>query len=110
LSVSVVWYAYSFVGGNIYSVYGPIVTTTALQVNFINKPAASTYALNLTVETGATTSTLTLPCCGIGVSGSTGLNASFLKTVNGFGVGVLTTAGGAGVSLTNSSLNFNALW
>ena len=110
LSVTLTWYSYAFTGANIYSVYGPIVTTTAFQVNFITKPAASTYALNLTVEVGNNTSTLTLPCCGIGVSGSTGLNASFLKTVNGFGVGVLTTAGGAGVSLSGSSLNFTAIW
>lgn len=110
LSVTLTWYSYAFTGANIYSVYGPIATTTAFQVNFITKPAASTYALNLTVEVGNNTSTLTLPCCGIGVSGSTGLNASFLKTVNGFGVGVLTTAGGAGVSLSGSSLNFTAIW
>lgn len=110
LSVTLTWYSYAFTGANIYSVYGPILTTTAFQVNFITKPAASTYALNLTVEVGNNTSTLTLPCCGVGVSGSTGLNASFLKTVNGFGVGVLTTAGGAGVSLSGSSLNFTAIW
>ena len=99
-------------GGNVYSAFYNNVASgaTAVQVNFNTPAPNSSYCLNLTVTTGLTNSTRTMPICGIGATGSTGLSASLLKTVNGFGVGVLTYDGGAAPSLAGSLLNFTALW
>jgi len=114
LTTTVNWYGYTFVGGNIYSVYGNAATpsnvATAVQINFTNKPSASTYCLNLYAQTGSNNSSLTMPVCGIGSGGSTGLNAAFFKTVNGFGVGLLSYDGGQGPVKADSFLNFTALW
>jgi hypothetical protein len=114
LTTTVNWYGYTFVGGNIYSVYGNAATpsnvATAVQINFTNKPSASTYCINLYAQTGSNNSSLTMPVCGIGSGGSTGLNAAFFKTVNGFGVGLLSYDGGQGPVKADSFLNFTALW
>ena len=114
LTTTVNWYGYTFVGGNIYSVYGNAATVssvaTAVQINFTNKPSTSTYCLNVYAQTGSNNSSLTMPVCGIGSGDSTGLNAAFFKTVNGFGIGVLSYAGGAGPVKADSFLNFTALW
>lgn len=98
--------------GNVYSAFYNNVASgaTAVHVNFNVAAPNSSYCLNLTVTTGLTNSTRVMPICGIGASGSTGLSASLLKTVNGFGVGVLTYDGGASPSLAGSLLNFTALW
>lgn len=99
-------------GGNIYSAFYNNVASgaTAVHVNFNVAAPNSSYCLNLTVTTGLTNSTRVMPICGIGANGSTGLSASLLKTVNGFGVGVLTYDGGASPSLAGSLLNFTAIW
>jgi hypothetical protein len=113
LTATLNWYGHTFVGGNIYSIFGNngVGSVTSLQVNFTNKPSASTYTLTLTVTTGSSTSSLIIPYCGVNSgAGSTGLNSSFIKTTNGFGVGVLSYAGGAAVSLADSFLNFTAIW
>lgn len=99
-------------GGNVYSAFYNNVASgaTAVQVNFNTPAPNSSYCLNLTVTTGSTNSAQTLPICGIGASGLTGLNPSLFKTVNGFGVGVLNYNGSATPSLAGSLLNFTALW
>jgi hypothetical protein len=98
--------------GNVYSAYGNAATSgaTAIQINFTNKPPSSSYCLNLTVTTGSNNQTLTMPICGVGASASTGLNAAYFKTANGFGVGVLSYAGGAAPVEADSFLNFTAIW
>jgi hypothetical protein len=98
--------------GNVYSAYGNAATSgaTAIQINFTNKPPSSSYCLNLTVTTGSNNQTLTMPICGVGANGSTGLNSAYFKTANGFGVGVLSYAGGAAPVEADSFLNFTAIW
>lgn len=117
-SWSLTWYEHVSPGavsnstGNVYSAFGNAATSgaTAVQFNFTNKPPTTSYCLNLTVTTGSNNQTLTMPICGVGANGSTGLNSSYFKTVNGFGVGVLSYAGGAAPVEADSFLNFTAIW
>jgi hypothetical protein len=108
------WYSYNFVGNNIHSVYGNKATSstsaTAVQVNFINKPSAVTYCLTLTVETGSSNSSKIIPVNGTASGDSTGLDGTLLKTVNGFGVGILNYDGIAQPSEPDSFLNFMSIW
>lgn len=113
-SAAINWYSYNFVGNNIHSVYGNRATAssvaTAVQVNFINKPSNTNYCLTLTVETGSSNSPKILPVNGTASGESTGLDGTLLKTVNGFGVGILTYNGYALPSEADSYLNFMSIW
>ena len=108
------WYSYNFVGNNIHSVYGNKATgstsATAVQINFTNKPSSVTYCLTLTVETGSSNSSKIIPVNGTASGDSTGLDATLLKTVNGFGVGIVNYDGIAQPSEPDSFLNFISIW
>lgn len=113
-STGINWYSYNFVGNNIHSVYGNKATgstsATAVQVNFTNKPSSVTYCLTLTVETGSSNSSKIIPVNGTASGDSTGLDATLLKTVNGFGVGIVNYDGIAQPSEPDSFLNFISIW
>lgn len=108
-NISSNWYPYiPTSSGNISSVFFK-PATQAFNVNFTNKPASSDYSLTFGVYSGTVAGNAGSQAY-MGTNGPSGLDVNYIKTLNGFGVAPVTTAGGLATLGADGTISFHAIW
>lgn len=90
--------------GNVSSAFARSTTQSAMQINFIKKPSSANYALNFSWSAGDS-----LIYYAVNSSGTSYLDANFIKTVNGFGLRTYRSDGTASL-VASGTMNFSVLW
>ena len=89
---------------NVSSAFARSTTQSAMQINFTKKPSSANYALNFSWSAGDG-----LIYYAVNSSGSSYLDANFIKTVNGFGLRTYRSDGTASL-VASGTMNFSAIW